>query len=292
MPHKISGIFAPISTPFFNEEVNLSYLRENIHRYNKTSLAGYFVLGSNGENKSLSDQEKFQILETVISEKLPNHIIIAGIASESTYLAINIAKQMASLGADFISLLPPSYFRKQLNDEALARFYLDVADKSPIPIMAYNAPTFNEVILSLKVIEKIAKHPNIAGIKDSSPGMIFNYLEICKDDDFDILSGTINTLLPALLLGASGGVVSLANAFPQECVKLYQAATNQNLSLTVEINSKLLRLNRDISGSFGVAGVKCAMDYNGYFGGNPRLPLLPLKDADRERVRTAISAYR
>jgi 4-hydroxy-2-oxoglutarate aldolase len=288
MQHKISGIFAPISTPFFNEEVNLSYLRENIHRYNKTSLAGYFVLGSNGENKSLSDQEKFQILETVINEKLLNHIIIAGIA---TYMAITIATQMADIGADFISLLPPSYFIKQLNDEALIRFYLDISDKSPIPVMAYNAPSYNGVTLSLKVVEKIAKHPNIAGMKDTSPGMIFNYLEICMDDDFDILSGTINTLLPALLLGASGGVVSLANAFPQDCVNLYEAAKNQNLNVAIEINSKLMRLNRGISGSFGVAGVKCAMDNKGFFGGNPRLPLLPLKDEDKGRVGAAIATY-
>lgn len=290
MPNRISGVIAPISTPFVNEEVNLSHLRENVRKYAKTPLAGFFVLGSNGENKSLSEPEKLRVLETVIKEKHPNQMVIAGVASESTYLTISFAQQAADLGANYLSLLPPSYFKKQLTDEALIQYYLEVADKSPIPIMAYNAPGFNGVTLSLKVVEEIAKHPNIAGMKDTSPGQIFNYLEVCDGYDFDVLSGTINTLMPALLLGASGGVVSLANAFPQECYELYQAVQNRLFAEAGQINLRLLRLNRAVSGSSGVAGVKYAMDIAGYYGGEPRRPLLPLKDTDKERIRTAVSA--
>jgi 4-hydroxy-2-oxoglutarate aldolase len=289
MRNKICGVIAPISTPFVNEEVNLSYLRENVHKYAKTPLAGFFVLGSNGENKSLSEQEKLQILRTVVKEKLENQIVIAGIASESTHLTITFAKQAANLGADYVSLLPPSYFRKHLNDESQIQYYLEVAENSPIPVMAYNAPGFNGITLSLDVIKEIAEHPNIVGMKDTSLGQIFNYLEVCNDYDFHVLSGTINTFMPALLLGASGGVVSLANAFPKACFELYQAITDHLFDAASNINSKLLRMNRAISGSFGVAGVKYAMDIAGYYGGDPRRPLLPLKDREKARIRDAVS---
>jgi 4-hydroxy-2-oxoglutarate aldolase len=290
MPNKISGIIAPMPTPFVNEEVSLDHLRENVRKYAQTPLAGLFVLGSNGENKSLSEAEKLQVLETVLREKSQHQFIIAGIAAESTYLSIAAARQLAEVGADFISLLPPSYFKKLVGDEVLIRYYLDVADRSPVPVMAYNAPGFNGMTLSNKVVEEIAKHPNIAGMKDTSPGGVFGYLEISRGYDFDVLSGTVNTLLPALRGGATGGVVSLANAFPVACCELYQAVVDRRFEEADRINSRLLRLNWAVSGASGVAGVKYAMGLNGLYGGDPRLPLLPVKEADKERIRAAIAA--
>ncbi|NMC79797.1 MAG: dihydrodipicolinate synthase family protein [Chloroflexi bacterium] len=290
MSKKITGVFSPISTPFADQEVSLSYLKENVRRYAQTPLAGYLVLGSNGENRSLSEQEKLQVLETVIREKQAAQIVIAGVVSESTRLAILFAQQAAELGADYVSLLPPSYFKKQLTDEAYVQYYLEVAEKSAVPVMIYNAPGFNGVTLSPKVVEKIASHPNVAGMKDTDSGKIFNYLEICHDLDFAILSGTINTMMPALLLGAAGGVVSLANTFPRECFELYQAVQNGTLEEARQINLRLLRLNRAISGSSGIAGVKYAMELAGYHGGDPRRPLLPLTEAAKEHIRSAIAA--
>lgn len=290
MSNKINGVFSPISTPFVDEEVSLNYLKENVHQYAQTPLAGYLVLGSNGENRSLSEQERLQVLETVIREKQAAQIVIAGVTAESTHLAIRFAKQAAKLGANYISLLPPSYFKKQLTDEAYVQFYLEVAEKAAVPIMIYNAPGFNGVTLSPKVIEKVASHPNVAGMKDTDSGKIFNYLAVCRDLDFAILSGTINTFMPALLLGATGGVVSLANVLPRECVELYQDVQNGALEKARKINLRLMHLNQAISGSSGVAGVKYAMELAGYHGGDPRRPLPPLTKEAKERIRSAFSA--
>jgi 4-hydroxy-2-oxoglutarate aldolase len=288
MTKQISGILAPTTTPFVNEEVSIQHLRQNIEKYGKTPLAGFFTLGSNGENKSLTEDEKLKTLEAVLKEKSQHQIVMAGAGYESTRQTIAFSKKVAELGADFVSLLTPSYFKKRLTDEAMIGYYMDVAEALSIPVLIYNAPGFTGMTISPKVIEKISRHPNIAGMKDTSPDGLVRYLEVCGDD-FDVVSGTINTLLTGLALGASGGVVSLANAFPHPCCELYERFRRGDLEGARTLHHKLFRLNQSVSGSFGVAGVKYAMEVAGYYGGPPRRPLLPLKENDKKRIKEAIA---
>jgi len=186
-----------------------------------------------------------------------------------------------------VSLLNPSYFKKKLTDDAMIKYYTDVAEALDVPVLAYNAPGFTGITLSPKVIETISRHPNIAGMKDTSPDRIAWYLDVCGDS-FDILSGTINTLFHGLVLGPSGGVISLANAFPHTCCEVYERLVSGDMEGARKLYSKLFRLNQSLSGDFGVAGVKCAMEVAGYYGGAPRLPLLPLTDDDKGAIKSAI----
>lgn len=289
MKKRITGIFAPITTPFVNEDMSLEHLRENIRKYRKTPLAGFLALGSNGENKSLSEDEKLKILEVVLKEKADHQLVMAGSGYESTRQTIEFSKKVASLGVDFVSVLNPSYFKKRLTDDVLTGYYLDVANALSIPVLAYNAPGFTGVTLSDKVVKKISRHPNIVGMKDTSPGNMSSYLAVC-DDSFDVLSGTISTLFTALMLGASGGVVSLANAFPEICCTLFDSCQSGDIQGARELHYKLFKLNRSVSGSFGVAGVKYAMELGGYFGDDPRLPLLPLSEDNKKLIWNAITA--
>lgn len=289
MKKQIAGIFAPITTPFVNDDMSLKHLRENIRKYRETPLAGFLALGSNGENKSLSEDEKLKILEVVLKEKADHQLVMAGSGYESTRQTIEFSKKVASLGVDFVSVLTPSYFKKRLTDDALVGYYRDVADALSIPVLAYNAPGFTGVSLSAEVVQKISRHPNLVGMKDTSAGNMSSYLTVC-DDSFDVLSGTVSTLFPALMLGASGGVVSLADAFPEICCTLFDRCKTGDINGGRELHYKLFTLNQSVSGSFGIAGVKYAMQMGGYFGGDPRLPLLPLSEADKKLISNAISA--
>ena len=288
MASKISGVFAPINTPFHNEEVAFDHFRENMRKYSKTPLSGFLVLGSNGENRSLTEDEKIKLLEIAIQEKAEHQVVMAGAGCESTRETIEFSKKAQELGADLVSLLTPSYFKKSLIDDALIGYYKDVAEALSIPVFAYNAPGFTGLTLSPKVIATISKHPNIGGMKDTSPDGIARYLEVCGDD-FDVLSGTISTLFIGLVLGASGGVVSLANAYPHACCELYEKWKGGDLDGTRELHHKLFVLNQSVSGKFGVAGVKYASEVGGLYGGSPRLPLLPLKDEDKKSIKDAIA---
>jgi 4-hydroxy-2-oxoglutarate aldolase len=287
MSKKLSGISVPITTPFVNGEVAYDQLRSNMQKYSKTALAGFFALGSNGESMFLTEPEKLKVLEVVLQEKAAHQIVMAGSGYESTRQTISFSKQVAEMGADFVSILTPSYFKKRLTDDAMIGYYTDVADAVAIPVVAYNAPGFTGMTLTPQVIEVISRHSNVIGMKDTSKGNMSSYLSV-SGEDFDILSGTVSTLFESMLLGARGGVVSLANAFPAPCCDLYEACKAVDLDKARQLHYMLVKLNKSVSGSFGVAGVKYAAEVAGYHGGDPGKPLLPITEEGRQAIRKAI----
>ena len=260
-----------------------------MQKYSKTALAGFFALGSNGESMFLTEIEKQKVLEVVLRERADHQLVMAGAGYESTRQTIAFSKQVAEMGADFVSILTPSYFKKRLTDEAMIGYYSEVADAVPIPVIAYNAPGFTGMTLTPKVVEVISRHPNVIGMKDTSKGNMSTYLSVAAKD-FDILSGTVSTLFESMLLGAKGGVVSLANAFPEPCCELYEACKSLDLNKARRLHYMLIKLNKSVSGSFGVAGVKYAAEVGGYHGGDPRKPLLPITEEGRQSIRDAIEA--
>lgn len=290
MVKKLSGIFAPIGTPFVDQEVEYDQLASNMEKYAASKLAGYFAIGSNGENVAMSEEEKLKALNIIIDKKADHQIVMAGAGFESTKLTIEFCKKLGDAGADFVSVLTPCYFKKKINDDAMAKYYLDVADGSPLPVVAYNAPGFTGMSLSTKVLKQIAVHDNVRGVKDTSPGQIGSFLRTCQGMDIDVLAGTANTLFPAMMMGAKGGIVSLANAFPDVCALLYDKIVAGDIKGAQQLHFVLGELNSRVSGSYGVAGVKYATEITGFYGGDPRLPLLPLTDADKKKIKGGVES--
>ncbi len=285
MEKKLMGVFAPITTPFDEKgEVAYDKLEDNMKFYAKSWLKGYLALGSNGENKSLSNSEKEKVLETIIKNKGPEQVVMAGCIFESTKETIEFAKIAQRLGADFITLLPPSYFKKQMTDPVLLRYFTDVASSLTTPCLVYNAPQFcGGTTLSVSLVKELARHPNIVGIKDSSTGNIESFLFAVRDT-FNVMPGSANFFMNGLIMGAPGGVVSLANVFPEITCKLYDLTVSKHYEEAFKINEKVIQMNKTVSGSGGVAAVKYAMDLAGLYGGNPRLPLLPLGDEVKKKI--------
>ena len=277
MNSKLEGVFSPISTPFLaNQAVDYQGLASNVKRYADAGLNGFLALGSNGENKSLTNKEKLLVLDTIIQNKGANQTVMAGCIFESTMETISMAKEMERLGADFVTLLPPCYFKKQMTDDVLYKYFSDVADSVTIPCLVYNAPQYaGGVGLSTSLIKRCAQHPNIVGVKDSSTGNMESIL-FSVPEDFSVVSGSINNFFTAMTMGGTGGVLSLANSFPEVTVELYHLLRDKQYAEAIALNKRLLQINRVIGGAGGVAAVKAAMDLNGLVGGIPRLPLLPL----------------
>ena len=266
---KLSGVFTPMVTPFKNDEIIYDGLIANVKKMNRTNLRGYFVLGTNGEFKSLSVAERLSVLKTVIENAGPDKVIMAGTAAESTKETIDITREAAKLGASMVSLLMPSFFKKHMTDDVLTDYIIQVADASPVPVLLYNNPSVDaDILISPEVIKRVADHPNVMGMKDSSKGNFKSYIEAAQGKDFYLLAGSAGFFMDLLSVGGVGGVLSLANVFPEACANLYSAFKNGKLDEAQKLNESIVTLNKKVSGFGGVAAVKAAMDLAGYSGGS------------------------
>jgi len=290
MTRRFQGIYAALTTPFVEGEVSLDRLRENIRRYNDSGLAGYLVLGSTAESVSLSDEESASLVRTVREEASSGKMIIAGTARESTRLTIDFTRRMAHLGAQAALVRTPGFFRSQMTGEALQKHYAAVADASPIPILIYNIPQSTGVSIDSAVVADLSRHPNIAGIKDSSGHMAAVGEVVPRAAaDFDFLLGAGSIVLPGLAMGAAGAILAVADAVPGLCVELYQDFVQGRLEAARRIQENIAPLNEAVVLVHGIAGLKYALDRLGYHGGLPRPPLLPLPEKGRAEIESILS---
>lgn len=285
----LAGIFPPVVTPFKKEEVAYDYLVENINKWNNSGLKGFVVLGSNGENVFLSEAEKIEVVKTVIKSRAKDKIIIVGSGCESARETIYLTNRLAASGAQAALIVTPFYYGSKMNDEALIKYYTVVADNAEIPVLLYNVPKFTGVNINPGVLSVLSKHPNIIGIKDSSGDVnqLGQYLNEV-DDNFNILVGTAGSLLGALTLGCKGGILALANIVPEKCVEIQQLIQAGKLSEAKALQLRMIPVNHATTTTYGISGLKYAMDLLGYKGGKTRLPLLPLKQEEKEKIRNIL----
>ena len=282
----LNGIFPPIPTPFVDGDVAYDELASNIDRWSKTGLKGLVAMGSNGEYVYLSPAEKRKFVEKVV-EFTPDHmLVIAGTGCESTRETIELTRDCAEAGAHAALVVTPHYYGGRMNEAALIGYFTDVADHSPIPILLYNVPKFTHINLSATAVAHLSRHPNIVGIKDSTGNVIQlgEYLNHV-DADFSLLVGTAGALFGGLSLGCVGGVLALANVAPANCVKIYEMALEGDHDGARELQLKMIPVNQAVTATYGVPGLKAAMDMLGYFGGDPRAPLLPVTDKEKSEIR-------
>jgi 4-hydroxy-2-oxoglutarate aldolase len=287
---RMAGVFAPISTPFAeDEEVDFNGLAFNVERYAASGLLGYLALGSNGENRSLTEEERLAVLRCIIQRKGPGQVVMAGATYDAQRDTERFLRAAADMGADFGLVLSPGYFKKQMTDEVLFRYFSTLADTSPIPLVLYNAPGFCGVTLSPALVGRLAAHPNIVGMKDSASSGIENFLQF-ESESFHALAGSANFLFRAMMGGSIGGTMSLANSIPELALELFRHGQARDEALGIPAQERVTRINQAISGPYGPSGVKAAMNLAGYKGGIPRRPLMPLTAAQVEALRALLES--
>jgi 4-hydroxy-2-oxoglutarate aldolase len=285
----LAGVFAPICTPFTeNEDVDYGALRFNVDRYAESGILGYLALGSNGENRSLAEDERLHVLDVVVRHRRRGQVVMAGAAYDAQRATERFLAAAADLGADFGLVLSPGYFRKQMTDDVLFRYFSSLADEARIPLLLYNAPGFCGIALGPELVGRLAGHPNIVGMKDSAPSGIESFLPL-ESPTFHVLAGSADFLFPAMLGGSLGGTVSLADSFPRLTLDLFDAGRARDEVTGIPLQARVRRINDAISGAHGVAGVKAAMNLAGFIGGIPRRPLLPMAAADVETLRAFLT---
>ncbi|MBT8378464.1 MAG: dihydrodipicolinate synthase family protein [Ignavibacteria bacterium] len=286
----LKAIYPPLITPFRNEEISYEDLKSNLTKYNKFELSGYIVGGSNGETVFLTKDEKLKLIGSVREHTSSNKQIIAGTGLESIKSTIELTNTAAEVGADFALIVTPHFFQNEMTHNAFINYYTAVADKIKIPLIIYNVTKFTGVNISADTIAKLAEHPNIVGIKNSNNNVdelkqIINTVS----NDFCVMAGTGSVIYPALRAGAKGGVLALANVAPAECLEIYNLFNIGKLKEAEQLQSILIPVNKAITATYGVAGLKAAMDLVGFVGGNPRMPLEPLNENQKNDLKKTLT---
>jgi len=281
---ELHGIYVPITTPFKEEEFYPTGLQNNLARWNQYPLTGYIVLGSTGEAVMLSDQEKLTVVETARQSIPDQKQMIVGSMYHSLASSVEFINRCAALGVQAALVLPPHYYRTAMTPERLVDFYRRLADQSKIPILIYHFPKVSGITLSAEVVLKLADHPNIIGIKDSSANVVFQQTLIAESpSSFSVLTGSASTLTLSCIAGATGGIVALGNIASQHCLDIFRAVKSGNIEDARKIQLAVNRLNLLTTAVYGIGGLKYAMDRLGYYGGLPRLPLtLPSESGKTE----------
>jgi 4-hydroxy-2-oxoglutarate aldolase len=165
----LSGIFPPITTPFYPEgNVYYKKLEANVEHYSRTPVAGIVVLGSTGEAIMLSDEERQEVLKTARDAAANHKVLIAGTGIESARETLRLTEYAAEIGYDIAMIRTPHFYRGQMKPAEMLAFYRTVADRSPLPVILYNVPPFTAYDIPAEIVIELAGHPNIIGIKESS----------------------------------------------------------------------------------------------------------------------------
>jgi len=288
---KLHGVFAPIPTPFEDDEVAFDKLEGNMNFWMNSKLTGIVVMGSNGEFIVMSSKEKRQMIKTVCELAKGRKPVIAGTGCESTKETIELTNYAAKCGASAALVLSPNYYKRAINHEITKNFYWDVADASSIPIILYNIPGNSGINLSAHLVTELSEHPNIIGIKDTG-GNIVQIAEIIHtaSPEFSVFAGTASYLFPSLVLGATGGTLALANLLPNECAEIVELVQAKRYEEAKDLQLRLLAINHAITVRWGVAGLKAALEMEGLFGGKPRRPLMPVGEHDRGLIEDILAS--
>jgi 4-hydroxy-2-oxoglutarate aldolase len=290
----LKGIFCPVVTPFNRRgEIDEGLFRENLQKLAGIGLSGVLVAGSTGEGPYLEQRERLRLVELARGLVRAPELLIAGTGLESTDATVRLSREAVARGADALLVLTPNYYKSKMDADTLAAHYRAVARQVERPVIVYSIPQFTGLHLEPATIGKLARIPNVVGLKESSGDIRFvRAVMRAVRSGFRVLVGSVLILVEALRAGAVGAVLGQANFAPELCVGLYQASLQKKRKTALEFQERLLPLARKIALPFGVPGVKAALDLSGYAGGFPRAPLAPLGPAARKSVAEALREAR
>lgn len=275
---KLQGIYPPIATPFdHNGDIWKTKVQHNIEKWNRTGLSGYVVCGSTGESVMLTEQEKLQLWEWVAESAAPEKQLIAGTGVESVRETVSLTNRAAGMGYKAVMVRTPHYYKNLINNpSAQMLYYRAVADQAKIPLIIYNWPQATGVDISPDAVAELSHHPNIIAVKESS-GNLEKVMQMINDvkPGFHVLVGSAPTLAPSFAVGAVGAILAFANAAPYATICIWEAHRTREPDAALDWQKRISRASQLVTTKYGIPGLKYAMDLMGYYGGPPRLPLIP-----------------
>jgi len=283
------GIFPALLTPFnADDTIDFDLFDKNLQAQVEAGISGVIVAGSLGEASTLTTEEKFELVKFA-KKTLPIGMpVVLCIAEQSTAVAVNIAKQAESAGADGLMVLPP--MRYKADDDETVAYFTAIANSTVLPLMIYNNPVDYKIEVTLAMFEELAKIPNIHAIKESTRDVsnvtrLFNRF----GDRFKIFCGVDTLIMEEVMLGADGVVGGLVDAFPKETVAIFNLVKAGQYKEALSIYRWYLPLlELDIHAKL-VQNIKLAAAQAGIGSEYVRAPRMVLVGSERERVLAIIN---
>ena len=281
MTINLSGVLLPITTPFTaNEDVDVAALKANINRWNTTGIAGYVVLGSTGERVNLDEREYLQVIETTRAAVPETMTFIVGAGQQSTRGTIAEIERAAKAGARAVLVITPHYYRPAITQQALFEHYIAVAGAVSVPVILYSMPDLTGIKIEPDTAARLSEHKNIIGLKDSSNDVAkMRETVLMVTEGFAVTVGNGTVFCEALQAGALGGILAVGCVVPELCLEIYRAVKAGENDRATSLQENLTPLARAVTRTFGIGGLKAAMEMAGYIGGGVRAPLQPGSEA-------------
>ena len=249
---------------------------------------GLVPVGTTGESPTLSHAEHKRVVEIVLDVAKGRVPVIAGAGSNSTAEAIDLARHAKSAGADGALVVTP-YYNKP-TQEGLYRHFEAIADAVDIPLLIYNIPPRSVVDMSVGTMARLAKHPNIVGVKDATANLARPlHTRAACGPEFCQLSGEDHTALAFLAAGGQGCISVTGNVAPRLCATMQRAWAEGRIDAAMAIQERLLPLHDALFAETSPGPVKFAASLLGFSAAHCRLPLAPIAEATAERVRAAMA---
>lgn len=270
-----TGVCTALVTPFLNGQVNYPMAEQLIRRQLDAGIKSIVLSGTTGESPTLSDEEKLELFRRAKAFAGDRCTIIAGTGSNSTAHAAELSYAAQEEGADALLVVSPYY--NKATPEGLFAHYLTIAHRVRIPIILYNVPSRTGVDIPVSVYQRLARIPNIVGVKEASTDITkVAKIRAACGSDFAVWSGNDDQAVAAMALGAKGVISVLSNVAPAETAAMAAAALDGDFDTASELQCQLLPLIEILFCEVNPIPVKAALKRIGYDCGDCRMPLTKL----------------
>lgn len=283
------GVFPAVTTPFTPElAVDHAFLASHLERMLEGGAKAFVMLGSLGEGATLTAEEKVAILETAVKAVKGRVPIVAGVPSLSTTEAVALAKRAQAVGCQGLMVLPPYVYKGDARETEA--HYRAVLEATPLDCLLYNNPiAYGTDVLPEQILALAKAHPNLKAVKESSgDARRFASIRALLGDRVALFVGMDDLALEGFLMGASGWIAGLVNAFPEESVRLLELVEAGKTKEAFELYAWFLPLLRLDTHLKFVQYIKLVQQEVGLGSERVRPPRLELVGEEREAVLRVI----
>ena len=287
----IRGILPALVTPYNDQgDINLAMMRRVVRFQLDAGVSGFFVNGGTGEGLLLEPDERKAALETVLDEVSGQAAVIAHVGAVATHTAVDLAAHAAKVGATAVAAIPPIYFRQDL--AGLKEHYRLIAQGADgLPVWLYHIPGATGVTITPDMFAELLEIEQVRGLKFTSSDFFSmrKIIELGKERDITVLSGSDELCVAALVMGSHGAIGTTYNMLPGLFVRLYNCFQQGDIETARSLQYEANRVIAALTSVYSLSALKEVMCKLGFDCGLPRRPIRPLSETEKDTLWGAMS---